>query len=151
MQSFWSSPYQPVAQEEKLSDSGSALDLLQHNETQSRREKWLGRVVLCIAAANVLIALATVIVTRDISKLRIPLAGVDVSALPRPNPVIPRNVFAEFDVHHSVSNPDRASRYFKLPQGTTCYLIYQGENTMFAVASPRKSDAQRFNLHPLQS
>ncbi|KAJ6535093.1 hypothetical protein B0H19DRAFT_1383329, partial [Mycena capillaripes] len=90
----WSSPYQPVSQDEKLSESGSASDLLEQQNALhgQRREKWLGRLLLCIAAANVLVAIGTVIATRDISKLRIPIAGVDVAALPRPNPYVGLNL-----------------------------------------------------------
>ncbi|KAJ7302452.1 hypothetical protein DFH08DRAFT_1089785 [Mycena albidolilacea] len=72
----WSSPYHPIPQDEKVSESGSASDLLEaHNDRQTSREKWLGRILVCIAAGNLLVALATVIATRDIYKLRIPSPG----------------------------------------------------------------------------
>ncbi|KAJ6455279.1 hypothetical protein C8R47DRAFT_1082823 [Mycena vitilis] len=93
MLAFWSSPYQPVAQDEKLSESDSTSDLQElHNEGQTRRDTWLGRFVLGIAAANVLIALTALVVTRDISKLHIPIGRVDVASLPKPNPYVGLNM-----------------------------------------------------------
>ncbi|KAJ7302448.1 hypothetical protein DFH08DRAFT_977867 [Mycena albidolilacea] len=90
---FWSSVYQPIPQDEKVSDSEAAPDLSDpRTDRQTNREKWLGRILLCVAAGNLLVAFATVIATRDISKLRIPLAGVDISALPRPDPYVGLNL-----------------------------------------------------------
>ncbi|KAJ7440290.1 hypothetical protein B0H11DRAFT_2292965 [Mycena galericulata] len=91
MQPFWSSsrsPYQPVSQDEKLSqsESGDASNL--HAETGPQERRWLGKALLCLGAANVLIALATLVATRGIFKIGFPVSGVDVSALPRPDPYV---------------------------------------------------------------
>ncbi|KAJ7456211.1 hypothetical protein FB451DRAFT_1512674 [Mycena latifolia] len=93
MPSFWSSsPYQPVAQESEklLYDSGSESDLPTQVQVQATLTggQWMGRALLVIAAANVLIALGTLLATRDISALSIPIAAVDISALPRPDPYV---------------------------------------------------------------
>ncbi|KAJ7834284.1 hypothetical protein B0H13DRAFT_1914194 [Mycena leptocephala] len=51
-------------------------------------ENWLGKTALCLAVVNVLV----VITLHDISKLRIPMAAVDISALPRPDPYVGLNL-----------------------------------------------------------
>jgi hypothetical protein len=131
---FWStpSPYQPIAQDEKISESGSASDLLEQRkagQTSSGREKWLGKVVLCIAVANVLVAIATVIATRDISKLHIPLAGVDISALPRPDPYVGLNIcmssFASRVSHSSRSTKNDNSVPLECHSLLWCYIMTQ--------------------------
>jgi hypothetical protein len=95
MLSAWSLPYRPIAQEQHeklLHESDSASDLLEvRNECQTR-ENWLGKTALCLAVVNVLVAIAAVITLHDISKLRIPMAAVDISALPRPDPYVGLNL-----------------------------------------------------------
>ncbi|KAJ7487021.1 hypothetical protein FB451DRAFT_1391881 [Mycena latifolia] len=102
MPSFWSSssfPYQPIAQESEklLSESGSESDLPAQVQAAPTGGQWMGRALLIIAAANVLIALGTLLATRDISALRIPIAAMDISALPRPDPNAARRARCRHD------------------------------------------------------
>ncbi|KAJ7737934.1 hypothetical protein B0H16DRAFT_1730101 [Mycena metata] len=119
MLSSWLLPYRPIAQEQHeklLSESDSASDLLEvRNEGQTTRESWLGKTVLCLAVVNLLVAIAAVITLHDISKLRIPMAAVDISALPRPDPsTSPRPSVQSISLHRFLSG-SACHKYLSVP------------------------------------
>ncbi|KAJ7199651.1 hypothetical protein GGX14DRAFT_401252 [Mycena pura] len=103
---FWfSSPstaYQPVAQHEKDcdadADADSTADVLEAQAAEpapaptASTGSPLGTALLCIAAANLLLAAAALFLTRDLAGLRVPVFGMDLADLPRPNPYVGLNL-----------------------------------------------------------
>ncbi|KAJ7193095.1 hypothetical protein GGX14DRAFT_577612 [Mycena pura] len=97
--SWTRAPYLPPSPAyDKLPSSESDAQLLPSESfVDSRSEKrgsdargggWLQPIVLVLASLNVLIALGTLLLTRDLADLHVPASMLDVQALPRPDPYV---------------------------------------------------------------